>query len=236
MVSLDDAVIARYDTSGERFEVLVDPQIVWKIRNKEDLGENFEILDYLAIDTVFKDSHKGIRASTETMAKIFSDAQIQNVAMDIIVKGEIQLTTDQRKEMTENKRKQIVSMIARNAINPQTKTPHPPQRIDRAIAEAKVSIDPFKPVDTQVQDILKKLQPIIPIRFEKIVLAIRLTGEEYGKCYGDIKNFGKITKDEWQKDGSWIGLLELPAGMQGEFYDKINSKTKGTAEIKLIES
>ena len=83
---------------------------------------------------------------------------------------------------------------------------------------------------------MKKLQPIIPIRFEKIVLAIRLTGEDYGKCYGDIKNFGKITKDEWQKDGSWIGLLELPAGMQGEFYDKINSKTKGNAEIKLIDS
>ena len=236
MVSLDEAVIARYDTSGERFEVLVDPQIVWKIRNKEDLGENFNILEHLAIDTVFKDSHKGIRASTETMAKIFSDTQIQNVALDIIIKGEIQLTTDQRKEMIENKRKQIVSMIARNAINPQTKTPHPPQRIDRAINEAKVSIDPFKPVDSQVQDILKKLQPIIPIRFEKIVLAIRLSGEEYGKCYGDIKNFGKITKDEWQKNGSWIGLLELPAGMQGEFYDMINSKTKGSAEVKLIES
>ena len=161
MVSLDDAVIARYDTSGERFEVLVDRQIVWKIRNKEDLGENFDILDYLAIDTVFKDSHKGIRASTENMVKIFPDAQIQNVALDIIIKGEIQLTTEQRKEMIDNKRKQIVSMIARNAINPQTKTPHPPQRIDRAITEAKVSIDQFKPVDTQVQDILKKLQPII---------------------------------------------------------------------------
>ena len=103
MVSLDEAVIARYDTSGERFEVLVDPQIVWKIRNKEDLGENFNILEHLAIDTVFKDSHKGIRASTETMAKIFSDTQIQNVALDIIIKGEIQLTTDQRKEMIENK-------------------------------------------------------------------------------------------------------------------------------------
>ncbi|WP_455393232.1 ribosome assembly factor SBDS [[Eubacterium] cellulosolvens] len=235
MVSLDDAVIARYDTSGERFEVLVDPKIVWKIRNHEDLGENFNILDYLAIDTVFTDSNKGSRASSESLQKIFESTEIQKISMDIITKGEIQLTTEQRKEMMENKRKQIVATIARNAINPKTKTPHPPQRIELALTEAKVSIDPFKPVDAQVQLILKKLQPIIPIRFETIVLAIRLGGDDYGKCYGDIKNFGKITKDEWQKDGSWIGLIELPAGMQAEFYDKINSKTKGNAEIKIIE-
>jgi len=236
MVSLDEAVIARLDSSGERFEVLVDPKIVWKIRNKDDLEDNFNILDYLAIDTVFKDSHKGIRASTESIQKIFRSTEIQNISMEIINKGEIQLTTDQRKEMMENKRKKIVATIVRNAINPKTKTPHPPQRIELALSEAKVSIDPFKPVDAQVKEILKKLQPIIPIRFENVVLAIRLTGEDYGKCYGDIKNFGKITKDEWQKDGSWIGLLELPAGLQADFYDKINSKTKGNADVKLIES
>jgi ribosome maturation protein SDO1 len=236
MVSLDDAIIARYETSGERFEVLVDPKMVWKIRNNDELEENFNILDYLAIDTIFKDSNKGIRASSESMIKIFNNTEIQKIAMDIIKKGEIQLTTEQRKEMMENKRKQIISTIARNAINPKTKTPHPPQRIELALTEAKVSIDPFKPVDAQVQDILKKLQPILPIRFENVVLAVRLSGEDYGKCYGDIKNFAKITKDEWQKDGSWIGLIELPAGLQGDFYDKINSKTKGNAEIKLIES
>ncbi len=236
MVSMDDAVIARLDSTGERFEVLMDPQIVSKIRNKEDLGDNFDILNFMAIDTVFKDSHKGIRASTESLMKIFNTTETKKIAQEIIVKGEIQLTTEQRKEMMENKRKQIIAMIVRNAINPQTKTPHPPQRIEMAMTEAKISIDPFKSVDAQIQQILKKLQPIIPIRFEKFVLAIRLSGEDYGKCFSDLKNFGKITKDEWQKDGSWIGLLELPAGLKTELFDKINAKTKGNAEMKMIES
>jgi ribosome maturation protein SDO1 len=236
MVSMEDAVIARLDSSGERFEVLVDPKIVWQIRNNEDLGENFNILDHMVIDTVFKDSHKGIRASTESMENVFKNTETPSVAMEIITKGEIQLTTEQRKIMMDNKRKQIVATIVRNAINPKTKTPHPPQRIELALNEAKVAIDPFKPVDAQVSEIMKKLQPILPIRFEKLIIAIRLSGEEYGKSYGDIKNFGKITKEEWQKDGSWIGLLEIPAGLKGEFIDKINSKTKGNAEIKLIES
>lgn len=235
MVSLDDAVIARLDTHGDRFEVLVDPKIVWKIRNKDDMGENFNILDNMVIDTIFKDSSKGIRASTESLMNVFNSTDISSITMEIITKGEIQLTTEQRKEMMENKRKQIITTIVRNAINPKTKTPHPPQRIELALNEAKVNIDPFKPVDAQVQEILKKLQPILPIRFEKLAIAVRLTGEDYGKCYGDIKNFGKITKEEWQKDGSWIGLLEIPAGLKTDFIDKVNSKTKGNADIKMIE-
>lgn len=236
MVSLDDAVIARYDSHGERFEVLVDPQMISKIRNNENLGENFNITDHVAIDTVFTDSNKGIRASTDSMMKIFNKTDFPSVAMEIITKGEIQLTTDQRKEMLETKRKQIIANIVRNAINPKTKTPHPPQRIELALEEAKIGIDPFKSVDAQVQEILKKLQPIIPIRFEKLVIAVRLSGEDYGKCYGDIKNLGAITKEEWQKDGSWIGLVEIPAGLKGEFIDKLSSKTKGNAEIKMIDS
>ncbi len=236
MVSLDDAVIARYDSHGERFEVLVDPHMVWKIRSREGLDENFNLVDHVAIDEIFIDSHKGTRASTESMMKVFKKTDFIQVAMEIITKGEIQLTTEQRKEIMENKRKQIIANIVRNAINPKTKTPHPPQRIELALEEAKINIDPFKPVDAQVQEILKKLQPIIPIRFEKLVIAVKLSGEEYGKCFSDIKNMGTITKDEWQKDGSWIALVELPAGLKAEFIDRISAKTKGNAEIKLIEN
>ena len=135
----------------------------------------------------------------------------------------------------ENKRKQIVASIVRNAINPQTGTPHPAQRIELAMEEAKVHIDPFKPVDIQVQGVLDKLRPIIPIRFEKLKIAVKLSAENYGRSYGDITGFGKILKDEWLTDGSWVGLVEIPAGLQSEFYDKLNKKTKGDVETKIVK-
>ena len=96
-------------------------------------------------------------------------------------------------------------------------------------------IDPFKPVDTQVQDILNALRPIIPIRFEKLKVAVRLSGENYGKTYADITGFGNIIKEEWQKDGSWIGVVEIPAGLQSDFYDRLNKRTKGDVETKIIK-
>ena len=231
MVKLEDAVIARLEIENENFEILIEPESAQKFKN----GEDISILESLVIDTIFKDSKKGDKASEEKILKIFGTSDISAVAKRILLDGTIQLTTEQRKQMQENKRKQIVASIVRNAINPQTGAPHPAQRIELAMKEAKVQIDPFKPVDIQVQNILDSLKPIIPIRFEKLKIAVKLSGENYGRTYGDITGFGKITKEEWQKDGSWIGVVEIPAGLQSEFFDKLNKKTKGEVETKIIK-
>jgi ribosome maturation protein SDO1 len=231
MVKLEDAVIARLEIESETFEILIEPETAQKIKD----GEDIPIVENLVIDTVFKDSKKGDKASEKEINKIFGTNDISEVAKRILLEGTIQLTTEQRKQMQENKRKQIVASIVRNAINPQTGTPHPTQRIELAMTEAKVKIDPFKPVDIQVQNVLDKLKVIIPIRFEKLKIAVKLSGENYGKTYGDIAGFGKIQKEEWQKDGSWIGVVEIPAGLQTEFFDKLNSRTKGDVETKIIK-
>jgi len=231
MVKLEDAVIARLEIENENFEILVEPESAQKFKN----GEDIQILESLVIDTVFKDSKKGDKASEEKILKIFGTSDITEIARKILLDGTIQLTTEQRKQMQENKRKQIVTSIVRNAINPQTGAPHPAQRIEMAMKEAKVQIDPFKPVDLQVQYVLDKLKVLIPIRFEKLKIAVKLSGENYGKTYGDITGYGKITKEEWQSDGSWIGIIEIPAGLQSEFYDKLNKKTKGEVETKIIK-
>jgi ribosome maturation protein SDO1 len=231
MVKLEDAVIARLEIESETFEILIEPDTAQKIKD----GEDIPIVENLVIDTIFKDSKKGDKASEKEINKIFGTNDISEVAKRILLDGTIQLTTEQRKQMQENKRKQIVASIVRNAINPQTGAPHPAQRIELAMDEARVQIDPFKPVDIQVQRVLDKLKVIIPIRFEKLKIAVKLSAENYGKTYGDIKGFGKIQKEEWQKDGSWIGVVEIPAGLQTEFFDKLNSRTKGDVETKIIK-
>ncbi len=225
-------VIARIEKSGERFEVMVKPDAVQKLRD----GKDVSILENLAIDEIFRDAHKGSKASEEKMQEFFGTTDPVEVARQLIKKGEIQLTTDQRREMQEIKRKQIVQYISANAVNPQTGAPHPPQRIEIAMEEAKVHVDPFKSVEEQVKEVLVALRPLIPIRFEKARIAVKLTAEDSAKCYGDIKAFGTILKEEWQRDGSWIGVVEMPAGMQTEFLERLNAKTKGNVEAKVLKA
>jgi len=224
-------VIARIEKAGEKFEVLVKPDAVQKLRD----GKDVNILDNLAIDEIFRDAHKGSKASEEKMQEFFGTTDPVEVARHLIKKGEIQLTTEQRREMQEIKRKQVVQYIAANAINPQTGAPHPPQRIEIAMEEAKVHVDPFKAVEEQVKEVLDALRPLIPIRFEKARIAVKLSAEDSAKCYGDIKAFGTILREEWQRNGSWIGVVEMPAGMQTEFLERLNAKTKGNVEAKVLK-
>jgi len=230
MVRIDEAVIAHLNKDGTRFEVLVDPEGAQKLRD----GQEVDLSSILATDEIFKDSKKGDRAADETVKKAFGTNDALEVAKQIILTGEIQLTTEQRKKMQEAKRKQIIAYICRNAINPQTKAPHPPARIELALKESKAPIDPFKPVEVQVKDVLDRIRPLIPIRFEKVKVAIRMSGEDYGKTYGDLKGLGTIINEEWQPNGNWIGIIEIPGGLQDELLEKLNKKTKGKVETKVL--
>jgi len=231
MVSLEEAVIARLDRHGERFEILIEPSDAQKYKE----GVAIDILASLAAEEIFKSSSRGDRASEESIQKVFGTIDVALVAEEILTKGDIKLTQTQRKKMRQKKKDKIVDIIVRNAINPQTKTPHPRKRIELAIEEAKIKIDPFKSADSQINDVLDKLKILMPIKFDTIVMAVRLSAPEYGRCYGEIKDMGKLTREEWQKDGNWIGIVQIPAGLKLEFFDRLNAKTHGEASVKILD-
>ncbi len=231
MVKVDDAVIARWETQGSRFEVLVDPEAVQELKD----GKTVDLADKLALDQVFKDAKKGDKISEEHLEKTFHTRNLAEIARQIVLKGEVQVTTEQRHRLQETKRRQIVATIARNAMNPQTGAPHPPARIEAAMTEAKVHIDPFRPVDAQVQEVLAKLRPLIPIRFDVVKVQVRLPAQQYPRVIGELKGLGRLVEETWLANGSWSGIVEIPAGVQTELYEKLSARTKGTAETALVK-
>ena len=233
MVNVDEAIIAKYESYGEHFEILVDPDLAAEFRNPD--GKDVAIEDLLAVEEIFKDSRKGDKASEEAMNKIFETTDPIEVSKIILEKGTVQLTADQKRQMQNDKRKLVINKIAREAINPQTGLPHPAQRIENAMDEAKVKIDPFVAVDQQVQNALKAIKPLIPIRFEKVKVAVRLPGSAAGNAYSTIHPFGNIINEEWQQDGSWIAIIEISGGLQDEFNAKMAEISSGEAETKVIK-
>ncbi|OFV68747.1 MAG: rRNA metabolism protein, SBDS family [Candidatus Syntrophoarchaeum caldarius] len=230
MVSLDDAVIARFKRHGLTFEIFVDPELALSFKHGKDLP----LEEILAVEDVFTDAAAGDRASETDLNTAFETLDLPTIAARIIKEGELQLTAAQRKRMQEDKRRQVINIIARNGINPQTMTPHPPQRIERAMEEAGVNIDPFKRTDDLVNEAMKAIRPIIPIRFEEVRIAVKIPAAYTSGIY-ELKNHGDLIKEEWQNDGSWIGIIKIPAGIQDEFYGLINRITKGEAETKLLK-
>lgn len=230
MVKLEEAVIARFVHEGHKFEVLVDPELALDVRK----GKNVNANDLLAIDTVFKDSGKGEEQSESLIEKVFGTTDAGEVAKKIILKGSVQLTTDQRREMRERRRREIIQIIATNSINPQTNAPHPPQRIETALNEINPQIDEFRPAEEQVGEILKELKKKLPISFEKMQIAVKIPAGCAGKTQSELHHFD-VKKEEWLNDGSLIMLIEIPAGLKNELLNKANKATHGEAEIKILE-
>ncbi|MFQ6053710.1 MAG: ribosome assembly factor SBDS, partial [Candidatus Bathyarchaeia archaeon] len=143
--------LVRYAQAGEKFEILVDPEKGLAYKR----GELGDVSDALVIDTVFTDAKKGERASKEKLESVFGTSDPVRVAEIMFEKGTLQLTAQQRREMTEQKLRQIISIISRNYVDPRTKHPHPPTRIENALQEARVSIDPFRDAEEQVKEVVK---------------------------------------------------------------------------------
>ena len=222
--------IARLKKGGQFFEIDVDADMA--IAFKE--GKNIDIKDVLKVQKIFSDVKKGLTASENQMKTLFGTSDVLEVAKIIIEKGELPLTAEYKNRLREQKKKQIIDIIHRNGVDPRTHLPHPISRIESAIEEAKIKIDEFKPVQKQVQEVLKEIRAILPIKFEIKEIAVRIPSQYAAKSYGIVNAFGKILKDEWESDGSWIVVIEMPAGLEEDFYEKINALCHGEIESKVL--
>ena len=223
MVSLDDAVLARMEKGGKRYELLVDPNLV------EDFKANPESVDlnnFLAMDEVFHDIRGGERPTEDAIKNMFGTQDILEITKTILDRGSIQLTTSQRKARVEQMRQQIVHEIHTQAVDPKTKSPHPKTRIELALDESRYSVDPFKRLEEQVKDAMELLKPMIPLSFESVRLAIRVPGSAYGSASRILRPY--LEKEQWLENGSWAGIIEIPAGMKDTIIGKLMNQSSDT--------
>ena len=222
--------VVRHQTGGDKFEILVDPDKGLLYKN----GEIGEVANVLMADFIFTDAKKGEKASADKLEKTYGTSDAFEVAKIMFEKGTFQLNAQQRKEMVEQKNKKIIYIISRTYVDPKTKIPHPPQRIQNAMEEARINIDPFIGAEEQVQEIVDALRSILPMSSENIQIALKIPAEFTGKSYGTVKNYGTIKREEWQNDGSWVAVVELPAAMQMELLDTLGKETQGNVQSKIV--
>ena len=228
MVSLDDAVLARMEKGGKRYELLVDPNQVDEFKSDP---LSIDLNQFLAMDEVFHDIRGGERPTAEAIENTFGTQDILEIAKTILDKGSIQLTTAQRKARVEQMRQQIVHEIHTMAVDPKTKSPHPKTRIELALDESRYSVDPFKRLDDQVKLAIEVLKPMIPLSFESVRLALRVPGSAYGSASRILRPY--LEKEQWLENGSWAGIIELPAGMKDVIIGKIMRQSSET-EVKEL--
>ena len=226
---MSKTVIAKYTLAGENFEIFVDADKAYDYITGK-LQDPFSALD---VEDVFKDANKGDRQSQDKLKKAFNTEDLSKIAGIILKNGMVPLTTEQRNKLLEEKRKQIVNIIATNAIDPRTGAPHTALRIENAMKETKITIDAFRPANEQIEEIVKKLSMKLPLKFSTVKIEVTIAPQFANRSYSVLKQYG-MKSEKWLNDGSLFATLEFPAGLQSEFFDKINNATKGSVITKII--
>jgi len=226
-----DVTVARYSFEGEKFEILVkpDPALDYKLGKKKDISA------VLVSEDIYTDSGKGTKPTNEKLLKAFKTEDLTEIAQIILQKGVLNLTTDQRRKMIDEKRKRIVEFIVKTYVDPKTHLPHPPLRVEQAMKDARVSVDPQKSVDEQVQDIVESLRSIIALKSENLQLEIIIPAQYASQSYSVLKSVGSLKKEEWQNNGSLKAILEIPAGARPNVIDRLGSITKGSASVEVMK-
>ena len=227
----DKLTTVRFVVGGDRFEILVDPDAALNYK----LGKKVELSQIMASDEIYTDSNKGQKASEEKLMKSFKTSNFEQVAQAILQKGEIQLTTDQRRKMVDEKRKQIVSFISKNYVDPKTNLPHPPLRIEQALQQVRVVIDPNKDAEEQAKKVIDEMRAILPLKTGNIRLKVSVDAIHAPQTLGTLKSFGEITKEEWRSDGGLNAAIEIPIATQRSLLDRLGAATKGTAQVSPVE-
>ncbi len=229
MSSFENTIILRLEKGGEKFELFVDPKLSYDYKT----GAKKDLANVLVVEEVFKDAKKGERHTSTAVKKVFGTENIEEIAKQMFAQGELQLTTDQRKKLMEEKRLKLINLIAMNCIDPRTKAPHPPARIEKALDEARFGLDAFKSAEEQMEKAIESIREIIPISMEQARVAVKIPAQFGPKAYGVLKEYG-LKKEEWASDGSLVAVCEMPAGITSAFYDRLNKLTSGQVQTKVM--
>jgi ribosome maturation protein SDO1 len=218
----------RLTAEGNKFEILVkpDPALEYKLGKRTDLSS------VLVSDEIYSDANKGTRAAGEKLAKYFKTTDHVQIATQILSKGDLSLTTEQRRKMVEDKKKQIIQYINKNFVDPKTHIPHPVMRIESALGEVRLIIDPFKPAEDQAKNVVDALRRILPLKSEILLLTVTIPSQFSTQSYNLLKTAGTFKGDQWLADGSLRVKLEISAGMKSSLLDRIGSISKGTAQVQ----
>ncbi len=219
-------VEARLKVKGKHYEISVDLDEALKIKNGAG-----DIMSALQSPQIYSDLKKGNSVPQSELKEAFGTTDVYTIAKKIILSGEVQKTQEFRDDEREKKLKQIVNLILKNATD-QHGRPYTEERLKSAIKEVHFNFD-NRSAEKQMSDLIHKLKEIIPIKIETKKIKIIIPAQYTGNIYGQIQEYKE--SEDWLSNGNLVVVMNIPAGLLIDFYDKINSLTHGAIQSEELD-
>jgi ribosome maturation protein SDO1 len=195
---LTNVAVVRIKKCGQRFEIACYKNKVISYRDQSEK----DIDEVLQTQTVFTNVSKGQTAKKEDLIKCFGTDDHLKVCLEILSKGELQISEKERSHQLEASYRDIATIIADKCVNPETKRPYTVGMIEKCMKQLHFSVKPNRNSKQQAIELIPQLKSVMPIERAQMKLRV-LTHKKNKQKLKDLAT--EVEVDAIQENG----LLEM---------------------------
>ena len=186
---LTNVCIVRLKRCGKRFEVAAyrNTVIAWRDKVEKDIDE------VLQVHTIYANLDKGILAKSEDLVEAFGTDDEDTICVEILNKGEFQVSEQERQMQVEALFRDVASRVADMCVDPKTQRPYPLSTIERAMRETlHFAPQVNKAAKQQALHVVKQLEAsdVLPIMRAK--MRLRLFFSDASQVEGALASMRKL--------------------------------------------
>ncbi|PVD33078.1 hypothetical protein C0Q70_08527 [Pomacea canaliculata] len=194
-----------------------------------------DIDEVLQTKSVFMNVSKGEFAKTEELKKIFGTDNQEEICLEILAKGELQVTEKERHVQLESMFRDIATIVADKCVNPDTNRPYPVTMIEKAMRDLHFSVKPHKNSKQQALEVIRQLTEKEALKIQRAYMRLRLVipAKEGHKVREKVKKLStKVEEDEFEDDLEMVVLVD--PGCYRELDELVREDTRGKGKIEVL--
>ncbi|ORM39669.1 Ribosome maturation protein SBDS [Babesia sp. Xinjiang] len=170
-VRLTNVATVRLKIGGSRFEIACYKNKVLNWRS----GVETDIQEVLQSPCIFTSITKGKLAKTDELLEVFGTKEIDTICKQILDKGEMQVSKEERKQMLQAMFKDVVTILSEVSINPKTGHPLTSSLIENTLKASAFSVTLKEPAKKQALKALAHLQQLYPNEIARSQMRLKIT-------------------------------------------------------------
>jgi ribosome maturation protein SDO1 len=231
-IRLTNVAVVRLKKQGKRFEIACYKNKVLSWRNKIDT----DLDDVLQSHSVFINVSKGQTAKKEDLLECFGTEDQTKVCVEILEKGELQVSDKERQNQLDNLNKEIASIVADKCVNPETQRPYTLSMIEQAMKELHYSINSNKNAKQQALDVIKQLQSSGTLKIQRAEMKIRIQipAKDAKRIKEKVLKLVKKKLSE-EFDSEYMEIIaSIDPGVYREIDELLGIETKGKSQLEVL--
>lgn len=194
-----------------------------------------DIGEVLQMQTVFTNVSKGQLAKAEDLLAAFGTDKQAEVCLQILSKGELQVSEKERSANIESMFRDIATIVSEKCVNPETNRPFPVTLIEKAMKDVHFSVKPTKSTKQQALEAIKLLteSAALNIRRAHMRLKVSVPAKDGKKLREKIKKLAtKVEEEDFSGDLEMIFLID--PGCFREIDELVRQDTKGKGHLEVV--